>query len=504
VDQEQVGISPDPAELRKIAVGALSAQAYRRKFSAIDYVNVYPKQRELFAAGATARERLLKAANQSGKSFAASLEISYHATGRYPPWWEGWRTTKPVRIWVCSETSILLRDVMQSLLFGPPGLDDDFGSGSVPLDLIEGRPSMARGITDAYDTVQVRHASGGISTIKFRSYQAGRKAFQGATLDLIVFDEEPPLDVYSEGVTRITATNGRALMIYTPMGGAGEVTRRFTDQASPDRALIKMTLYDVAVPGSHMTLEMVETIKRNCLPYEMKTRVYGEDMQGSGSIFPIDEEDIKEAPIVDVPLHWHKLWCIDFGINHPFAAVLMLYDADADCVHVHRAIRVKNQTPLQHAVPMKAIAAGVPVAWPHDGDNREAGTGESLVKLYRDQDLRMLGQRAQFEDGSISTERGLLEIYQRMTTGRFKVSSLLTEWFEEFRSYHRKDGQIVKLYDDLMSASRIGIMQLRSAKQGPIGSKIVDRRGREGFGAGDHNSPQAIHERNHFDLFTGV
>src|SRR6516162_3743686 len=117
----------------------------------------------------------------------------------------------------------------------PAGDPEALGSGTVPLDLVADKPSLARGITDAFDTVRVKHESGGNSTIRFRSYQAGREAFQGVTLDLIIFDEEPPPDVYAEGITRITATNGRALLVYTPMGGPGEVTRRFTQDA-PDRA----------------------------------------------------------------------------------------------------------------------------------------------------------------------------------------------------------------------------------------------------------------------------
>jgi phage terminase large subunit-like protein len=144
--------------------------------------------------------------------------------------------------------------------------------------------------------VRVKHLSGGNSTIRFRSYQAGREAFQGVTLDLIVFDEEPPADVYSEGITRISATNGRALLVYTPMGGPGEVTRRFTQEDSPDRAIVKMSLYDICdLPGSHMTREMVEGIKRNCPPHEMRTRVYGEDMLGEGSIFPVGGDHHRAA-----------------------------------------------------------------------------------------------------------------------------------------------------------------------------------------------------------------
>ena len=40
----------------------------------------------------------------------------------------------------------------------------------------------------------------------------------------------------------------------------------------------------------------------------------------------------------------------------------------------------------------------------------------------------------------------------------------LNDWFEEFRLYHREDGKIVKVGDDLMSATRYGLMMLRHAK----------------------------------------
>lgn len=42
--------------------------------------------------------------------------------------------------------------------------------------------------------------------------------------------------------------------------------------------------------------------------------------------------------------------------------------------------------------------------------------------------------------------------------------SHLTDWFDEFRLYHRKDGLIVKEVDDVMDATRTGIMMLRFAE----------------------------------------
>ena len=60
-----------------------------------------------------------------------------------------------------------------------------------------------------------------------------------------------------------------------------------------------------------------------------------------------------------------------------------------------------------------------------------------------------------------------------------KVFANLTEWMEEFRMYHRKDGLIVKERDDLMSATRIAIMMLRiatSPKDAPVRDKYARRR----------------------------
>jgi hypothetical protein len=92
--------------------------------------------------------------------------------------------------------------------------------------------------------------------------------------------------------------------------------------------MINMSLYDAQTfadgsPG-HMTPERIAQIKASCLPHEVQTRVYGRPLMGAGAVFPIDPEAIWKPRITDVPPHWYKLWGIDFGIGHPFAAVLIL------------------------------------------------------------------------------------------------------------------------------------------------------------------------------------
>ena len=92
------------------------------------------------------------------------------------------------------------------------------------------------------------------------------------------------------------------------------------------------------------------------------------------------------------------------------------------------------------------------------------GAGVALANQYSDQGLELLHEHAEFTDGSVSVEAGLMDMLDRMQTGRFKVFKHLNDWWEEFRLYHRKDGKVVKEGDDLMAATGYALMMLRYAR----------------------------------------
>jgi phage terminase large subunit-like protein len=457
-----------PQERRKVLIWL----AERQRFNKFAYFEPYVKQRQFFNMGLGVRERLLMAGNRVGKSQAGAFEAAAHLTGNYPKWWKGRKFDRPVRAWLAGETSGVVRDVQQAKLCGEPGVDSDFGAGLIPKDAFADKPSLARGVTDAYDTIQVKHISGGISVARFKSYEQGRAKFQGETLDFIWFDEEPDLAIYSEGLTRVAATGGMAYMTFTPLKGPSDVVTRFTDEPSEDRGMVSMQIED----AKHIPPEQRASIIAGYPAHEREARAKGVPMLGSGRIFQVTEESISEAIIDNVPGHWGKIWGVDFGIMHAFAAALLLWDRDNDVIHVHHVIRMKDCGPLQHAVPMRNIGASVPVAWPHDGNVRgDRNTGQTVQKLYKDQGLHMLKEWGTWPDGGFSTEAGIMEMQERMTTGRFKVANHLSDFFDEFRLYHRRDGQIVKERDDILSAVRIGLMMKRYAKNVPLGSMDVRR-----------------------------
>lgn len=451
-----------PASKKQELLQILAEIERRKAENCLAGYKPYAKQLEFHNLGDTYRERLFMAGNQLGKTWGGAFEVAAHLTGLYPSWWAGLRFDR-ANTWLAgSESAELTRKGVQRLLLGPPEIEDQWGTGAIPKHCIVGRPSRKPGVPDAVSSITVRHVSGGLSVIKFASYDQGRGKWQADTLDGVWFDEEPPEDIYFEGVTRTNTTQGPVVVTFTPLKGMSRVVHRYLTEKPAGTVVINMTIYD----AEHYTKEQADAIVATYPPHEREARAKGIPTLGSGKIFPVSEESITE-PAVQVPDHWKRIAGMDFGWDHPTAAVWLAYDADADCVHVYDCYRQKEQTPVIHAAAIKPKGEWIPMAWPHDGLQHDKGSGEQLAKQYEDQGVNMLQERATFEDGGNSVEAGLMDMLDRMQTGRFKVAAHLHEWFEEFRLYHRKDGKVVKEADDLMAATRYALMMLRFAKTKP-------------------------------------
>jgi phage terminase large subunit-like protein len=156
-------------------------------------------------------------------------ECAYHLTGKYPADWIGKRFPKPTRGWVGCDTFPNVRDGAQRLLVGEPKIETEWGTGLIPGDDLIGWARAGGGSPDLLDHVLVRHVTGGISTLAFKSYDQGRKKWQGETLDFVWFDEEPPQDIYTEGLTRTNATGGIVWLTFTPLQGMSAVVHQFIE-----------------------------------------------------------------------------------------------------------------------------------------------------------------------------------------------------------------------------------------------------------------------------------
>lgn len=234
------------------------------------------------------------------------------------------------------------------------------------------------------------------------------------------------------------------------------------------RHVTSMTIDD----AEHYTPEQRAEIIASYPEHEREARVKGIPSMGSGRVFPIAEELITCEPFT-VPESWPQIIGVDFGWDHPFAACRLAWNRDSDILYLVSEFAVREQTPVIHAAAVKPWGDWIPVAWPHDGLQHDKGSGEPLKDQYEKQGLTMCQDKATFEDGSNGVEAGVMEMLDRMKTGRWKVFSTCGGWLQEFRLYHRVDGLIVKERDDRISASRYAMMMRREAKTKPRPQRLV-------------------------------
>lgn len=509
---------PDPNDTRRHAKRMLTEKQYRQKYRRIDFYKPNDKQKAFHNRIVT--ERMLRAGNQIGKTHAASAQMAMDALSLYPDWYEGRRFVVPPKIerpydfigWAGCTTSVKTRDGAQVKLLGDIKQDGGLGTGLIPLDNIIGRPTMARGIADFVDTVNLRRETGGSAIIRFKTFEMGREAWQGEPVDVVWGDEDPgDFEVYGECQARLTTTRGIIIWSMTPMLGLSPVRRHFKEK-KPGTDEILMTIEDAAVSrGGHIPDEDIPAIIAR---YGDKavTRAYGGDMQGSGAVFATPVAMIKHTlDVTDVPPWWPWLWAVDFrhsgseSTGHPFAAVLGCWDRDAGeggTIYVMHAIRMRGLAP-NHVAAMKGHPMwGAPVAWPHDGGRgASVVSGETIAKTYKNLGANMLGECAMFPGGGNNFEAGVQDMEERFASRRLQVASHLSDVFDEYQGYHRDAGLVVKIDDDLMSAIRVLCMDIRHAKT------------KEGFRiatAGRRNDPAARfargtpgHPDGSFDIFTG-
>ena len=157
-------------------------------------------------------------------------------------------------------------------------------------------------------------------------------------------------------------------------------------------------------------------------------------------------------------------------MDHPAAGAWLAHDRDTDIIYLYDCYQQEGQTPLYHAshFTRRDPQGFIPVAWPHDGLQRDkGGSGRRLWKQYKGHGAKMMKESARLEDeigGAQGKEAIATIMHERMILGTFKAFSHLDKFFEQFRMYHRKDGQIVAIKDDILAATMYGVMEIRHAR----------------------------------------
>ena len=442
------------------ALKLLEEKKRRIETNRIKLYEPYDYQKKFHSEGLDCRQRILMAANRVGKTFCGAAETAYHLTGDYPDWWVGRRFNKPVRVWVAGESNDTTRDIIQKELFGSPQDPTQKGKGAIPLTAIIDTVRKP-GVPNAYSAALVKHSSGGNSQISFKAYEQGFEKFMGEAIDVVWLDEEPRQEIFSQCITRTADTDGIVYMTFTPEKGMTLVVSSFMNELKPGQSLITATWDDV----DHLDAKTKEQLLAVYSPAERDMRSKGIPVFGSGLVFPVAEDDIV-CEDFDLPDHFPRLAAIDFGYDHPTAISWAAYDPDNDIIYIYDEYRRSKETPLTHAAVLNARTPSIPVAFPHDGLQHDKGSGIQLAQQYRDLGVSMLPQHFTNPpvdgalNGNNSIEAGISLLLQRFETDRLKIFKSCTETMEELRLYHRKNGRVVPIKDDLLSAMRYAALSI--------------------------------------------
>lgn len=407
----------------------------------------YPKHLEFFSAGARFKERLFMAANRVGKSEGGAYELTCHLTGRYPHWWTGRRFDGPVEAWACGTNSETARDIVQTKLFGPADKIGEWSGGMVPPNLVAKFTRRQHGLSNSLESVWVKHVSGGLSVVGLKTYEQGRKSFEGTAKHVIWCDEEPPADCYTEMLYRTLTTKGIVMTTFTPLQGMSDVVTGFLEPSEAAQAhkwYVQAGWKDVP----HLSADDKAALIATTPPYQIKARTEGEPVLGAGAIYPVAEEQIL-VPTRAVPDTWRRVYGMDVGWNRT-AAIWAAQDPGSGALELYDEHYMGQGEPASHATAIKARGAWIRGVI--DPASIAAGQkdGERLIEIYRGPELGL-----QLVPAENAVEAGLMAVWNLLITGRLRVQAHLSNWLSEFRKYHRDEkGKIVKANDHLMDATR--------------------------------------------------
>ncbi len=401
------------------------------------------------------------ASNRSGKSYSTTWLLAAHLTGIYPEGYEDFRYDCAIDSWLLSPTAenYVQAGGLQEYLLGKAG---EFGCGWIPDECII-KTETGMGTKGFIKKVYVRHASGGVSTVEYKSYSQGQHVLMGGNVDFILIDEEPrDTKIVGQCATRVsqaTSGKGRVLLCFTPENGMSDVVSSCFEGQWKD-GCERITVYDV----SFITPEKIEEMKRNIPEREHNMRLLGIPSIGRGAVFPQQEHEIKfyESDVV-IQDHWKVAAAIDFGyLPDPCAILFGAYDPDAHYYYIFKEYYETEKTPAQIAGWIKSHAPTIPVIYPADGVRKQqAAQGQTMVDLFKAEGVNMYKRVDYGKAGQRDT--GHTQIRTLFREGRLWVSDSCHNWFKEFRVYqYDEKGNTNHCQDHAMDALRYLMQQIDS------------------------------------------
>ena len=360
------------------------------------------------------RNRWVFGGNRSGKTECGAVECVYMARGIHP-----YRQNRAnTEGWVVSLSTQVQRDVAQKkvLRYLKREWIDEIVMQSGRKDAPE---------YGVIDLIRVKNVFGGTSVIGFKSCDQGREKFQGASLDYVWFDEEPPKDIYEECRMRVLDRRGDIFGTMTPLKGLTFLYNEIYLNRHND----KEVWYEFMEWADNPYLEREEVeLLQGCMDEQtLQSRRYGRFASAEGLVYPEFDEAVHVIEPFAVPKEWQDNISIDPGLNNPLSAHWYAVDFDGN-VYVIAEHYEAGRDIDYHAERIKDICARI--GWGVGRDGRVCALIDSASK-----------QR------TLSSVKSVAELfYERGICVDTNVDKDLFAGIARVKSYLKRDNGLPNIY----------------------------------------------------------
>ena len=382
------------------------------------------------------RNRWVFGGNRSGKTECGAVECVYMARGVHP-----YRENRPDTFgWVVSLTSQVQRDVAQKKILNY--LDSAW---IVDITMLTGKKEFPE--NGVIDQIKIKNVFGGISVIGFKTCDQGREKFQGASLDYVWFDEEPPREIYEECRMRVIDREGDIFGTMTPLKG---LTFAYTDIYLHDGEGGIWCQFMEWADNPYLPRGEIDALTASLSQDELESRRYGRFKCNEGLVYTefTPEHVIDPFPI---PKEWQDKLSIDPGLNNPLSCHWYAVDWDGN-IYVVAEHYEAGKTVEHHAEKIREISASL--GWHTDGKGRI----EALIDSAANQ--RTLASEKSvaelfYEQGILVNTRvnkdlfaGINRVKQALSAKKLFVFRGCVNLIRELKGYWWGEGEVPKKRDD--------------------------------------------------------
>jgi PBSX family phage terminase large subunit len=400
-------------------------------------------QEEFFNMCKDRREIAFFAGNKSGKTHCGAKFVVQAAMGELATEFEQEVLYhEPIDVWVGSVDYRIQREAAQR--------EVEF---FLPKSVIKKMYTLQNGIVD-----RIELTNG--STIGFKTYEQGRKAWQGPKRHIVWFDEEPPEDIIKEGMARLIGKNAKLIFTMTPLMGHTIVYRRFIEDSVPYRGYVFGTTYE---NKAHLDSEYIKTME-DMSEDDRAQRLMGQFMRLEGLVFNEFKRKNNVIPHVDPePDKYVFLGGFDFGADHPTTFCIAGIDAYEN-IYVFKEYKQRDASIEDHAIAWKAAKGTYQVDRIYGDPSAKQWIKE--MRCLRDPTLRVrIMPGINDRPSGISLMNGLFKKCKLFISE--ECPQLIYD-LEHHRYKQKKEGQrdgdVVKTQDDVIDSVRYCLSAAVKAK----------------------------------------